>query len=580
MKNLFAIVFMILFHQVLVGQSSLIRDLNVQADFQPSTICLNQPALCTVNILNNNWTGGTGSKDTLYAGSVAVQLKWSNRTHALNIVPTGGTLASKFTWTYYPTGTGGYSHGGWYGLNSQNIVVHSGSIAFHTSGQHQDNNVHGAQVNLLVLAPFLDNNTNNNTIEPLITILHTCNLTLTCNNIVTYNISSGELTTTTVFNSVNSDSSVAGYYLSQNTWTCMDIGTVTFTTLTVTDTAGNVSSCTAHVTLSDSVTPLVTCTAVMHYNVGGMELVTATAHSHISDNCTVTPATFLSQTGGWGCADKGNHTITLTVDDGNGNVTSCTVLVMVSDTTEPNLNCNSSVTYDINGSPLTTTAVMVSATDNCGIGDYTLSKNTWTCTDFGTVTFTTLTVTDTSGNVTKCTVQVAVMSTTGTVTTTASACDSYTWSANGQTFSVSGTYTSVSGCTTNVLVLSIITFYAGNVTIDYSGASFLTTTNNVAQFPLSAVITLPVGTDVTKSELRFINRDNGLPISGWLAIGAGSQPNKGSASYQHTLKLGLNELYRQYNIGFELGGINSCFSRNNAADDVAVKLAKPSCGCH
>lgn len=170
MKNFLVIVIMTVSHQFLVGQLSLTRDLFVNAGFTPSTITQNQPTTCAVTILNNNWGGGTGTKDTLYAGSVYVGLSWTARTNALNIVPTGGTLASKFTWTYYPAGTQGFTHGGWTGVSNQNIVVHYGSIEFQTSGKNTGANVSGANINVQMVDPFGDSNTNDNAIQPLITV--------------------------------------------------------------------------------------------------------------------------------------------------------------------------------------------------------------------------------------------------------------------------------------------------------------------------------------------------------------------------------------------------------------------------
>jgi hypothetical protein len=170
MKNYLLIVIMIVSHQALEGQSSLIRDLKVGAGFQPSAITQNLPTTCSVTITNNNWTGGTGPKDTLYAGSVYVGLSWTARTNALNILPTSGTLASKFTWTYYPAGTGGFTHGGWTGVSNQNITVHSGSIEFQTSGKNTGNNAIGANVNVFMIQPFGENNLDDNSFLPLITV--------------------------------------------------------------------------------------------------------------------------------------------------------------------------------------------------------------------------------------------------------------------------------------------------------------------------------------------------------------------------------------------------------------------------
>lgn len=215
-------------------------------------------------------------------------------------------------------------------------------------------------------------------------------------------------------------------------------------------------------------------------------------------------------------------------------VTSCTVIVTVSDTVKPTVTCNGAVSYHIGGSPLSNSAVLISANDNCNsIGGYTLSKDSWTCADLGTVTYTTLTVTDTSGNVTSCTTQV-----------------------------------------------NLVSPLLNNVTVTYTGVTLVTATNKSAPITLSASVTVPVGADVTQSQVRFIDRDTGQPISaGWEAITAGAQPNTGTASDLQTLTLGPYEIFRKYNIGIEVGG-TGCYAKNSAADNVTVTLAEPSCGCY
>ncbi len=117
-------------------------------------------------------------------------------------------------------------------------------------------------------------------------------------------------------------------------------------------------------------------------------------------------------------------------------------------------------------------------------------------------------------------------------------------------------------------------------TITYTGASIATTSNKSASISLSATVSLPAVGDVTQTQLRFINRDTGQPISGWLSVTVGAQPNIGTASYgPHTLTLGTNEIYRKFTIGLEVGG-TGCFTRNHAADNVTVTVAEPGCGCY
>ena len=167
--------------------------------------------------------------------------------------------------------------------------------------------------------------------------------------------------------------------------------------------------------------------------------------------------------------------------------------------------------------------------NTCGDVVYTLSKDSWICADVGTVTYTTLTVTNTGGNVTSCTVQVTVT-------------------------------------------------YVNNITVTYTGATIATTTNKSANTTLSATVTLPVGADASQqAQLRFINRDTGQDLSGWLALTGTS--TTGTASHTTALTLGTNEIFRKFNIGIEVGGAG-CYTRNEASDDVIVTVAEPGCGCY
>lgn len=117
---------------------------------------------------------------------------------------------------------------------------------------------------------------------------------------------------------------------------------------------------------------------------------------------------------------------------------------------------------------------------------------------------------------------------------------------------------------------------SGDVEITYTGAYFTSTNNNSANVALSVTIKLPEGADVTQSQLRFLNRDNGQPISGWLNIGLmnSNDESTGTATYQYTVTLSSSEDARQITIGFEVGGNGGCFSRNKSEDDAVINVKK------
>jgi len=198
MKNAVMLTIILVSQQFMLGQLSLVRDLFVNAEFMPSTITQNQSTTCSVVILNNNWTGGTGTKDTLYTGSVSVQLSWTARTNAINTVPTGGTFASKFNWTFIPAGSPGFVHGGWSGISNQNIIAHFGSIEFLTSGKNTGVMAIGADINVQMFIPFGDSNTNDNSISPLITVSAPAPVELSAFDANSKNCGSVELTWNTM----------------------------------------------------------------------------------------------------------------------------------------------------------------------------------------------------------------------------------------------------------------------------------------------------------------------------------------------------------------------------------------------
>jgi len=108
---------------------------------------------------------------------------------------------------------------------------------------------------------------------------------------------------------------------------CENVGTNTVT-LTGTDPSGNTSSATATVTVVDAIAPTIITQAFSTTITGGVATVTAQDVDGGSyDNCgiqsmSVSPTTFV-------CGDQGNHTVTLTVTDVSGNVSTGTAIVTI-----------------------------------------------------------------------------------------------------------------------------------------------------------------------------------------------------------------------------------------------------------
>jgi gliding motility-associated-like protein len=131
-----------------------------------------------------------------------------------------------------------------------------------------------------------------------------------------------------------------------------------------------------------------------------------------SDNCSVAtvsndaPAIF----------PLGLTTVTWTVVDGSGNISTATQLVNIVDNILPTINVNDlTVVINDNGSTtITFSDVDNGTTDNCGIASMTLSQYTFDCSNIGDNTVT-VTVTDNNGNVATTSVLITVV-TSGTDT--------------------------------------------------------------------------------------------------------------------------------------------------------------------
>jgi hypothetical protein len=149
--------------------------------------------------------------------------------------------------------------------------------------------------------------------------------------------------------------------LSSTTFTCADIGPNPVT-LTVEDENGNISTCTAVITVQDQVAPSILCPADVTVSTDA-GLCTASGvllgSPVTADNCGVdmvsndAPSTF----------PVGNTTVTWTVTDVHGNSATCTQLVTVTDDEAPVADVLNLPT--LTGECSVTDITAPTATDNC-----------------------------------------------------------------------------------------------------------------------------------------------------------------------------------------------------------------------
>jgi len=186
------------------------------------------------------------------------------------------------------------------------------------------------------------------------------------------------------------------------------IGTTTVT-WTVTDASGNTATATQLVTVVDQTAPVATAPANITVAANnfceatGVDLGTPNATDNCTNNLTITnnaPATY----------PLGSTTVTWTITDAAGNVTTVDQTVTVVDETAPVvLLAATSVILDANGSATITFQDLDNgSTDNCGIASAVLSQSDFDCSNVGT-NIVSVTVTDNSGNQTVAQVIVTVI---------------------------------------------------------------------------------------------------------------------------------------------------------------------------
>src|SRR5690606_10485321 len=127
---------------------------------------------------------------------------------------------------------------------------------------------------------------------------------------------------------------------------CSDVGPNTVT-LTVIDVNGNTSTCTTIVTVEDNVPPVANCAApfTIQLDVNGMASITvADIENGSTDACGIAITTI--DITDFDCSDVGPNTVTLTVTDLNGNVSTCTTIVTVEDSIPPAITCPAEITVN------------------------------------------------------------------------------------------------------------------------------------------------------------------------------------------------------------------------------------------
>ncbi|WP_219011089.1 HYR domain-containing protein [Aquimarina litoralis] len=255
-----------------------------------------------------------------------------------------------------------------------------------------------------------DVNGNSDSCTSTVTVEDNVQPTVVCQDIIVQLDATGNATITAaqIDNGSNDACGIASMVLDTTSFDCSGVGLNTVT-LTVTDTNGNVDSCTARVTVEDNVQPTVVCQdiTVQLDATGNATITAAQIDNGSSDACGI--VSMVLDTTSFDCSDVGLNTVTLTVIDVNGNSDSCTATVTVEDNVQPTVVCQDiTIQLDATGNATITAAQIDNGSnDACGIASMVLDTTSFDCSDVGLNTVT-LTVTDTNGNFDSCTARVTV----------------------------------------------------------------------------------------------------------------------------------------------------------------------------
>jgi len=275
------------------------------------------------------------------------------------------------------------------------------------------------------------------------------------------------ITTADVNNGSYDNCGIVNMELDVYAFTCANVGQNTVT-LTAWDLQGNSTAVTAIVTVEDNVAPDVyTQNITVQLDAAGTVTILATDVDDNSwDACGI--ASYDLDKHIFTCADVGSNTVTLTVEDVNGNIATATAIVTVEDNVAPNV-ITQNITVDLNAVTglVSITPAMIDngSSDACGIATMTLDITDFDCSDVGSNTVT-LTVTDVNNNTASATAVVTVQD----VTPPTALCQNLTLyldaSGNTSTTAAAVDNGSFDNCGIQSLVLSQTAFVCGDVGVN------------------------------------------------------------------------------------------------------------------
>ncbi|MBL7923534.1 MAG: HYR domain-containing protein [Bacteroidia bacterium] len=196
--------------------------------------------------------------------------------------------------------------------------------------------------------------------------------TAVCQDAVLYldGFGNGVLAASMVDNGSSDNCGITSTTLSAYAFDCSHVGNNTVT-MTLSDAAGNTSTCLSNVLVIDNIAPYhVDCDPVtLVLNASGSASLGAgevADISHIASHEACGIATSLLSQTTFDCSHLGLNSVTLTVTDVNGNAASCISAVTVIDNTQPSISCPADINVAVNaGNCSAVVNYTVNGSDNC-----------------------------------------------------------------------------------------------------------------------------------------------------------------------------------------------------------------------
>lgn len=206
-------------------------------------------------------------------------------------------------------------------------------------------------------------------------------------------------------NGSTDDVAIGAFSVSPSSFSCLDIGSNTVT-FTVTDTSGNTDTCTAIVTVEDTINPSIVQPADISQNIdtGMCSAFVSFPIIIVNDNCSST--SFTTDAPSDQVFPVGTTTVTVTGMDDSGNTDTKTFDITVVDNQIPELSCLADFTVAVEQGALYNLPDFIAngditATDNCNIQTITQTPTAGSQIGIGQTTVT-VEVIDDSGNINSC----------------------------------------------------------------------------------------------------------------------------------------------------------------------------------